>query len=174
MMSVKDYATELGISVQEVLEKAKELYDFIIIDTSSNVFVDSTQFALLNANKIFYIAEATYISFERAFRSLSEIFPVWGVNKKKIELIINKYHSKSLSKLVINEMMKEVSISGYISFSQKYDENLNEGKPYVLEDDTEYIEILENLDVLPKRHAIKRLKDRCRAGFKAVKEGVGC
>lgn len=157
-----------------ILEKAKELYDFILIDTSSNIFIDSTQFSLLNANKIFYIAEATHTSFERAFRSLNEIFPVWGINNKKVELIINKYHSKSLSKLVINEMMKEVPITGYISFSEKYDENLNEGKPYVLEDDAEYVDILENLDILPKRNVIKRLKDRCFIAFKTTKEGVRC
>lgn len=157
-----------------ILEKAKEIYDFIIIDTSSNVFVDSTQFALLNSNKIFYITEATFTSFERAFRALTEIYPIWGVNKKKIHLIVNKYHSKSLSKLVINEMMKEVPISGYIRFSEKYDENLNEGKPYVLEDDSEYIDILENLDVLPKRNTINKLKDKCFMGFKAVKEGIKC
>ena len=157
-----------------ILEKAKELYDFIIIDTSSNVFVDSTQFALLNSTKIFYITEATFPSFERAFRALTEIYPVWGVNKKKIHLIVNKYHSKSLSKLVINEMMKEVPISGYISFSEKYDENVNEGKPYALEDDTEYIDILENLDILPKRNTIKRFKDKCFTGLKTAKEGLKC
>ena len=157
-----------------ILEKAKELYDFIIIDTSSNIFVDSTQFALLNSTKIFYVAEATYSSFERAFRALTEIFPVWGVNKKKIQLIINKYHNKSLSKLVVNEMMKEVPIAGYISFLEEYDENLNEGKPYVLEDDVEYRDILENLEILPKRNPLKRLKDKCFLGFGMNKEAQGC
>ena len=71
-------------------------------------------------------------------------------------------------------MMKEVPIAGYISFLEKYDENLNEGKPYILEDDKEYIDILENLDVLPKRSPLKRLKDRCFIGFGMSKEVQGC
>lgn len=163
------YVCEKVLSIEyysRILEKAKELYDFIIIDTSSNVFIDSTQFTLLNSNKIFYIAEPTYISFERTFRALKEIFPIWGVNNKKIQLIINKYHKKSISKSVIEEMMKEVPISAYISFSEKYDENLNIGKPYVLENEFEYIGILENLEVLPKRKVLNMLKERC---FKAIK-----
>lgn len=157
-----------------ILEKAKELYDFIVIDTSSNVFVDSTQFALLNATNIFYVAEPTYISFERAFRAFTEIFPVWGINQKKIQLIINKYHNKSLSKLVINEMMKEMRIAGYISFSGKYDENLNEGRPYVLDDDIEYIDILENLEILPKRKGVKWLKDKCFSTVRRNREEKKC
>lgn len=148
-----------------ILEKAKELYDFIIIDTSSNIFVDATQFALLNSNVIFYVAEATNISFERTFRALKEIFPVWGVNNSKIKLIINKYHKNSPSKLIINEMMKDVPIAGYISFSGEYDEYLNSGKPYALDNETEYIEILEQLNVTPKENPINKLKIKYLSRF---------
>lgn len=141
-----------------ILEKAKELYDFIIIDTSSNIFVDATQFSLLNSNVIFYVTEATNISFERTFRALKEIFPVWGVNSNKVKLIINKYHKNSPSKLVINEMMKDTPIAGYISFSGEYDECLNDGKPYVLKDETEYEKILEQLNIITKPDPIRRLR----------------
>lgn len=143
-----------------ILEKAKELYDFIIIDTSSNIFVDATQFSLLNSNVIFYVLEATNISFERTFRTIKEIFPVWGVNNNKIKLIINKYHKSSPSKLIINEMMKGIPIAGYISFSGKYDDCLNSGKPYVMDDEMEYTEILEDLNIITKKNPINKLKDK--------------
>lgn len=148
-----------------ILEKAKELYDFIIIDTSSNIFVDATQFSLLNSNVIFYVAEATNISFERTFRALKEIFPVWGVNNRKIKLIINKYHKNSPSKLIINEMMKDIPIAGYISFSGEYDEYLNSGKPYAIDNENEYTEILEQLDIITKSNPIKKLKTKYLSRF---------
>ena len=148
-----------------ILEKAKELYDFIIIDTSSNIFVDATQFSLLNSNVIFYVAEATNISFERTFRALKEIFPVWGVNNNKIKLIINKYHKNSPSKLIINEMMKDIPIAGYISFSGEYDEYLNSGKPYAIDNENEYTEILEQLDIITKSNPIKKLKTKYLSHF---------
>lgn len=150
-----------------ILEKAKELYDFIIIDTSSNIFVDATQFSLLNANTIFYVLEATNTSFERTFRTIKEIFPVWGVNNSKIKLIINKYHKNSPSKLVINEMMKGIPIAGYISLLGKYDECLNSGRPYTLDDETEYEEMLEELNIITKKNPINKLKNKYLSRFLA-------
>ena len=39
----------------KILQAAKEKYDFIIIDTSSNIFLDSTKWALHMANRILFI-----------------------------------------------------------------------------------------------------------------------
>lgn len=131
-----------------ILESAKAIYDYIIIDTSGNIFLDSMQFALLNSTKAFVVAEGNYVSLERTCRLLLELFPVWGVVDKKIEIIINKYNSKSLDKTIIKELLKGYSIAGYIKFSDKYEEMINSTKEKIIDElAEEYNAILESLNI---------------------------
>lgn len=148
-----------------ILEKAKELYDYILIDTSSNLFIDSTQFALLNANHIFFVAEPTYLSIDRTRRVLKDIFPIWGVYEKKIGIIINKYHKKSPEKAIINSLLREWEISGYIKLSEDYDLSLNLGKPLSLVKEEEFLHLLEKIDIIPKQTLFERIKMQYKAGL---------
>jgi len=132
-----------------ILEVAKSIYDYIIIDASGNIFLDSMQFSVLNATKIFVISEGNYISLERNYRLLSEFFPVWGVHSKKVQLIINKYNSKSLDKTTIKEILREYCIAGYISFSEKCEDlanGINIKLPSEIKE--QYYALLKNLDVI--------------------------
>ena len=132
-----------------ILENAKTIYDYIIIDTSGNIFLDSMQFSLLNATKIFIICEGNYISIERTIRLLTELFPVWGVSDKKIQIVINKYSKNSLNKTTINEVFKKYPIAGYISFSEVYEENLNaKNSKLSLDLEKEYKFFLEDMELI--------------------------
>ena len=140
----------LGIEYySRILENAKAIYDYIIIDTSGNIFLDSMQFSLLNSTKAFVVAEGNYISLERTIRLLLELFPVWGVADKKIEVIINKYNKKSLNKTIINELLKNKRIAGYIKLSDRYEEmiNVNGENNLPLELEEEYNFIFDKLDL---------------------------
>jgi len=141
-----------------ILEKAKELYDFILIDVSSNIFVDAMQFAMMNSNKIFMIAEGTYLSVERTYRFIKEFLPVWDIPESKVEILVNKFHKKSLDKNIINEIFKDICVSGYISFSEGYDDAINCGTPYVLQEDKEYMNLMQNFQFVPKENFFERLK----------------
>ena len=73
-----------------------------------------------------------------------EIFDKWGVHNRKVQLIINKYSSKSVDKLVIKDFFKEYEIAGYISFSDKYEEYINTmNSKIILDNISEYYSILE-------------------------------
>lgn len=144
-----------------ILESAKAIYDYIIIDTSGNIFLDSMQFSLLNCTKTFLVAEGNYVSLEKNVRLLLELFPVWGVMNKKIQVIINKYSGKSLDKMIIEEMLKDYPIAGYIKYSDEYEDIINStNKKLSLELEEQYFPILENLEVLEgqslKKHRIKK------------------
>ncbi|MBP3284891.1 MAG: AAA family ATPase [Clostridia bacterium] len=141
-----------------ILEKAKELYDFILIDVSSNIFVDAMQFAMVNSNKIFMVAEATYLSVERTYRFMKEFLPVWDIPESKIEVLVNKYHKKSLDKNIINEIFKDICVAGYISFSEDYDDALNSGTPYLLQEEKEYAGLMQKFHFVPKENLLERLK----------------
>jgi len=150
----------------KILENAKLLYDFIIIDSSSNVFLDAMQYSLINAGKIFFVTEGNYIALERAHRLLSDIFPAWGVSESKINILINKYNKKSLNKIVIKDMLKERCVSGYISFSDKYEENINSINPSLSKEiENEFYSVLENFELVPKRAKLRRISDKIE-GFK--------
>ena len=132
-----------------ILEVAKSIYDYILIDVSGNIFLDSMQFSVLNATKVFVVSEGNYISMERTYRLLSELFPVWGVHDKKVQVIINKYSNHSLDKTTIKELLKEYEIAGYISFSGKYEELINNGNTKILSDSIEqFYSILEKSDII--------------------------
>jgi len=141
-----------------ILEKAKELFDFILIDVSGNIFVDAMQFAMVNSNKVFMVSEATYLSIERTYRFIKEFLPVWDIPESKIEVLINKYHKKSLDKNIINEIFKYISIAGYISFSEDYDDAANAGIPYVLQNEKEYVGMMQKFHFMPKENLLERLK----------------
>lgn len=158
-----------------ILENAKAIYDYIIIDTSSNIFLDSMQFSILNSNKVFIITEGNYVSLERTCRLLLELFPVWGVMNKKIHMIINKYSKKSLDKTIINEMLKGYEIAGYISFSDKYEGLINLIDSALSKElENEYNPILEKIDVYENykitsndlKQKLLKLKSRiCHKGY---------
>lgn len=141
-----------------ILEKAKELYDFILIDVSGNIFVDAMQFAMMNSNKIFMITEGTYLSIERTYRFIKEFLPVWDIPECKVEVLVNKFHKKSLDKNIINEIFKNICVAGYISFSEDYDDSMNCGSPYVLQEDKEYVSLMQNFQFVPKENFFERLK----------------
>lgn len=143
----------------KILECAKSLYDFIVIDTSSNVFLDSIQFSLINANKIFFVTEGNYIALYRANRLLREIFTAWGVPKSKIHVLINKYSKKSLDKLIIKDMIKEYPNTGYISFSDKYEEAINSIDPVLPKEVIfELYEVLGKYELIPEIKYLSKVK----------------
>lgn len=134
-----------------ILEKAKQLYDFILIDTSSNIFLDSTQFAVNVATKIFFITEANYISFTKTEKILKEIYKVWEVKNAKIRVIINKFDKGSLEREIMEELLKGYMIAGYIKYSSRYNECLNNFKIYILENEAdEYSNLLKEFNFMPK------------------------
>ena len=126
-----------------ILECAKEKYDFIIIDTSSNIFLDSTKWALKQANRIMFVVENNYISMKKATQLMNVITDSWGVWKEKIEIIVNKETSKGIESEVIKKILNSYELIGKI----KYDEENMEAS---------YLKILETINYIPKVSILSR------------------
>lgn len=126
-----------------ILECAKEKYDFIIIDTSSNIFLDSTKWALKQANRIMFVVENNYISMKKATQLMNVITDSWGVWKEKIEIIVNKEASKGIESEVIKKILNSYELIGKI----KYDEENMEAS---------YLKILETINYIPKISILSR------------------
>ena len=63
-------------------------------------------------------------------------------------------------------MLKERCVSGYISFSDKYEENINSINPSLSKEiENEFYSVLENFELVPKRAKLRRISDKIE-GFK--------
>ena len=128
----------------KILQAAKEKYDFIIIDTSSNIFLDSTKWALHMANRILFISENNYLSIKKMQQFINVIVNIWGIWKHKIEIIVNKKSKNELELETMSRIMENVKIVGEIK--------LNEENNY-----SSYEKILSNINYIPKKNIIEKL-----------------
>lgn len=144
-----------------ILEKAKELYDFIFVDTSSNLFLDSTQFAAANATRIYFVAEPNIASIKKSTSMLDIILNIWDVNKKKIQIVINKNGRYSIERETIEELLAGFNIFKYVDYNDKHEYCLNQGCPFVFkaaEKEREaYRKIVEEFNFVQKIGLFNRL-----------------
>lgn len=89
----------------QLLKCAKEKYDFIFLDLSSNIFLDSTKWALKECNRVIFVTENTNICLKKSLQSLDTIFNVWNVYKGKFSLVINRQNSSAIDVDVMSEIL---------------------------------------------------------------------
>lgn len=95
---------------EKILECAKEKYDFIIIDTSSNVFLDSTKWALQKANRIFFVTENNYLCMKKSEQLINSFTEVWGIWKDKIQIIINKKDPNGIDTEIVKKILEKYKV----------------------------------------------------------------
>lgn len=132
----------------KLIESAKEKYDFIILDTSSNIFLDSTKWAMQVANRILFVTESSYISIKKATQFIYVLDELWNIWKNKIQLIINKETSDGVEHEVVEKILG-VELVGRIKQNNQNNEN-------------EYDQILRSIRYIPKltiNERIEKLKE---------------
>lgn len=128
---------------KRLIESAKEIYDFIIIDTSSNIFLDSTKWAIQIANRVLFVVEDSYICLKKATQMLYVFEELWAVWKGKIQLIINKKTRNNLEKETIENIL-DLSLVGQIPQNSQNDDN-------------KYEEILRTINYIPKLTVMEKI-----------------
>lgn len=94
----------------EILSKAKEIYDSVILDTPNSIFLDTTYFNVINADNIVFVINPNYISIRQASKYLDLLINVWNVPKQKIFLIVNRVKKGSLSRSQIESLIGDLKI----------------------------------------------------------------
>lgn len=118
----------------KILIAAKEKYDFIILDTSSNIFLDSTKWALQEASKVLFITENSYIGMKKSSQLLNVVLNVWGIWKNKIYLVINETSNNDIESEVVEKILQGVKVLGSIKGKNEID----------------YEKILSEINFIPK------------------------
>lgn len=129
---------------RKIIDSAKEKYDFIIIDTSSNIFLDSTKWAMQVANRIIFVTEDSYISIKKATQLLYIFEELWGVWKGKIQLVINKQSRNGVECETIEKILGTRLIG-------KIKQNCQENE-------AEYENILRSIKYIPKLTINERME----------------
>lgn len=126
----------------KLLDAAKEKYDFVFIDTSSNIFLDSTKWAIKASSKVLFVTEDSNISLKKSLQLMDVIFGVWNIWKNKVQIILNKTNNDIEEEVF--ERVCDLKVVGNIK------------QNYIGQDES-YERILETLDYIPKKSLIDKL-----------------
>lgn len=141
---------------QKILDTAKEKYDFIIIDTSSNIFLDSTKWALREANRVLFVTENSYVCTKKAMQMFDVFKNIWGVWKDKFQLVINKASLGGIGSELVCSILDDIELVGVIKF-QEQDKVFS------------YEEILRCINFIPKLTVVEKLLNIKQTLFDGVK-----
>lgn len=130
----------------KLLKCAKEKYDFIVIDTSSNIFLDSTKWALREASRVLFVTEGNFLSLKKMQQFIHVVTNIWGVWKPKIEVIVNKNYKNDIDSEVISRVTDGLQIVGEIKLNEETNAN-------------SYEKILSNINYIPKKSMMERIWD---------------
>ena len=111
--------------IKYILDKLKEYYDVIIIDTSSECFFDYTKNIFNNCDLILFLLEANLLEIKKANNLLKIYNEQWNIEKEKIKIIINKYNENSIDSEIIKKIFSDYKILGKIKFNKKYNSLIN-------------------------------------------------
>ena len=127
--------------MKNIIEELKDIYDLIIIDTSSETFFDYTREMINCSNKSIFISGANILEVRKSERLLEIYNKDWNIEKEKINIVFNKCTKKSLDESLLKEIFSKYNILGKIQLSDYYDfiVNKNMSEPSSLKKEIESI-----------------------------------
>lgn len=150
------------LQLTEIIDKQKEKYDVIIIDTKEQKEYENT---LLNkTDKIIFLSEANVLQIKKTKRILKEYIADKKIDKQKINLIFNKNKQDSIDFYILKEIFKGYNILGKINYIKNYNTLINENmKSIYLEKQIkkQYLKISKSLlrNNSLKQYYLSKVKD---------------
>ena len=119
--------------IKIILEKLKENYDMIIIDTSSECFFDCTKEIMRLSNLIIFITGANLVEIKKAKRLLNIYINEWKIEKNNFNILFNKYNKNSIDFSILKNIFSGFNILGKMSDNEKYNLMINKSSKEKLE-----------------------------------------
>ncbi len=111
--------------LNNIINKLKNKYDLILIDTSSENLLDYTKEILKNSDYGIFISGANLLEIKKSQKLLDIYTNEWDIYNKKIKIIINKWTKESIDDEVLKQIFKNYDILGKIKLSDYYDLAIN-------------------------------------------------
>lgn len=111
--------------VKELLDKLKSDFDYIIIDTSSELSLKYIKTIIPNCDYNLFIIEGNLMEIKKA-KSLIDVYVYdFELNLRKTGLIINKMNFETIDFDIIKEIFKNLKIVAKIKYNQKFNSYIN-------------------------------------------------
>lgn len=111
--------------IKNTLEKLKEKYDLILIDTTSECFFDYTKEILEKSNLIVFLIEPNLSEMKKSRNLLDIYINKWKINREKINIVFNKQNSNSIDNSILKILFEDFNILGKIKLNSRYNFLIN-------------------------------------------------
>ena len=120
--------------IENTINKLKEKYNKIIIDTSSECFFDFTKTIIKLSNKNIFVTDTNILEIKKAKELLNIYINNWKIKKNKFNILFNKYNKESISINILKELFCEFNIIGFLKYNSKYNKLINKNNRFNLID----------------------------------------
>lgn len=110
---------------ERILEKLKEKYEYIIINTSSECFFEFTQKILEKTDYIFFLIEENLSEMKKSKKLLEIYWNNWDIAKEKFEIVLEKTEKQNITSKILNKILYKTKIISSISCNEKKEELIN-------------------------------------------------
>ena len=108
--------------IEEMIEKLKEKYDLILIDTTSDIRYQKLMKELINiSSKTICLVEGNLV----CMKNTKELLETNRQNTKKINIIYNKKNKYTIEENVLKMIFFKYKFIGTLSYDCKYDKIIN-------------------------------------------------
>lgn len=104
--------------IKIIINKLINMYDYIIIDTSSECFFEYTKEIMDLSFKCFFITEANLSEISKSKRLLEIYHNNWNISNEKIKIIFNKYNRNCIDLNLLKKIYFEYEIVGKINMKK--------------------------------------------------------
>ena len=111
--------------IKKIIKNLSEIYDVIIIDTTSECFFEYTKEIIKISEKSIFLTEANLLEISKSKRLLDIYCCEWNIEKNKINILFNKYNKNCIDINLLKKIFSGYSIIGKIKIKNNYNLIIN-------------------------------------------------
>ncbi len=111
--------------IQELLIQLKQLYNFIIIDTSSKLENEYIKRIFYNSDNIVFLLEPNILGVKKSKNMIEILENDWKISLSKIKIILNKTNMYQISDSIIQELFPNIKLVGKMKYQDAYNLMIN-------------------------------------------------
>ncbi len=110
---------------QSIMNRLKEEYNLILIDTSSRFENEYTKRIFYNSDKVIFLLEPNILGIKKAKNMLEVFQEDWKIANEKINLLLNKTNIYQISDTIIEELFPDFKLLGKMKYMDSYNLMIN-------------------------------------------------
>ncbi len=138
-----------NLKLKNILDTLAQNYNVIIIDTSSECFLDFTKEIMKLSNLNIFISETNLLQIKKAKNLLNIYINKWKIPAKNFNIVFNKYDLNSIDFSILKNIFSDFNILGKLNTDINYNLIINKNALGNLNKklQKEYLHIYKNLKI---------------------------